>query len=37
MTTADVDIYYDPYDKVIDEDPYPIWRRLRDECPLYYN
>jgi cytochrome P450 len=41
MTTADTfsgtDIYYDPYDKVIDEDPYPIWRRLRDERPLYYN
>src|SRR5438067_8151081 len=37
MTTADVDIYYDPYDKVIDEDPYPLWRRMRDEQPLYYN
>src|SRR5438309_1666405 len=37
MTTADVDIYYDPYDRAIDEDPYPVWRRLRDERPLYYN
>jgi cytochrome P450 len=34
-TTSDV--YYDPYDPVIDADPYPVWRRLRDEAPLYYN
>ena len=31
------DIYYDPYDFDIDADPYPIWKRLRDEAPLYYN
>ena len=30
-------VYYDPYDFEIDTDPYPIWRRLRDEAPLYYN
>jgi cytochrome P450 len=29
--------YYDPYDAAIDADPYPAWRRLRDEAPLYYN
>jgi len=29
--------YYDPYDATIDVDPYPVWRRLRDEAPLYYN
>jgi cytochrome P450 len=29
--------YYDPYDADIDADPYPVWRRLRDEAPLYYN
>jgi cytochrome P450 len=29
--------YYDPYDAGIDADPYPAWRRLRDESPLYYN
>src|ERR1700722_8035397 len=29
--------YYDPYDFVIDADPYPVWRRLRDEAPLYFN
>ena len=31
------ELYYDPYDFEIDEDPYPIWKRLRDEAPLYYN
>src|SRR6476659_4456247 len=31
------DINYDPYDVEIDADPYPVWRRLRDEAPLYYN
>ncbi|CAO5188480.1 Cytochrome [Frankia sp. AiPs1] len=31
------DVYYDPYDAEIDTDPYPVWKRLRDEAPLYYN
>jgi cytochrome P450 len=29
--------YYDPFDFEIDADPYPVWRRLRNERPLYYN
>ncbi len=29
--------YYDPYDADIDMHPHPVWRRLRDEAPLYYN
>ena len=29
--------YYDPYDSAIDADPHPVWKRLRDEAPLYYN
>src|SRR5438309_9835292 len=37
VTTTDSDIYYDPYDFEIDSDPYPVWRRLRDERPLYSN
>ena len=37
MTATDPDVYYDPYDFDIDSDPYPIWKRLRDEQPLYYN
>jgi cytochrome P450 len=35
MTTTD--LYYDPYDYAIDADPYPIWKRLRDEAPVYWN
>jgi len=31
------DLYYDPYDYTIDTDPYPIWKRMRDEAPVYYN
>ncbi len=31
------DIYYDPFDVEIDKDPYPVWRRMREEAPLYYN
>ena len=31
------DLYYDPFDPVIDADPYPVYRRLREEAPLYYN
>jgi cytochrome P450 len=37
MTTMESDVYYDSYDFEIDTDPYPIWKRLRDERPLYYN
>jgi len=37
MTTADTGVYYDPYDFEIDKDPYPIWKRMREEQPLYYN
>jgi cytochrome P450 len=37
MSTAASDIYYDPYDYAIDADPHPMWRRMRDEAPLYYN
>jgi len=29
--------YYDPYDFEIDADPYPIWKRLREAHPLYFN
>lgn len=34
---SQTEIYYDPYDTDIDDDPYPVWRRLRDDAPLYYN
>jgi cytochrome P450 len=35
--TTTTDISYDPYDRDIDADPYPVYRRLREESPLYYN
>jgi cytochrome P450 len=31
------DVYFDPYDVAINADPYPTFRRLREEAPLYYN
>ncbi len=37
MTATEPDVYYDPYDFEIDSNPYPIWKRLRDEQPLYHN
>lgn len=30
-------VYYDPFDFEIDDNPYLIWKRLRDEAPLYHN
>ena len=35
--TSETRLYYDPYDFEIDNDPYPVWKRMRDEAPLYYN
>jgi hypothetical protein len=35
--TSEPGVYYDPYDFDIDADPYPVWKRLRDEAPLYWN
>ena len=36
MTTTS-GIRYDPYDVDIHRDPYPVFRQLREEAPLYYN
>ncbi|OFB36954.1 cytochrome [Mycolicibacterium sp. (ex Dasyatis americana)] len=36
-TDSTVELYYDPFDFTIDDDPYPVWRRMREEAPLYYN
>jgi cytochrome P450 len=35
--SAQSDVYFDPYDVDLNADPYPMFRRLRDELPLYYN
>jgi cytochrome P450 len=37
VTTANAEVYYDPYDRDILADPYPYFRRMRDEAPLYHN
>jgi cytochrome P450 len=31
------DLSYDPYTAINDPDPYPLYKRMRDEAPLYYN
>ncbi len=36
-TTSPTELYYDPYDVDLYADPYPMFRRLREEVPLYYN
>ena len=30
-------IYYDQYDYAIDDNPYPMLKRMRDEAPVWYN
>jgi cytochrome P450 len=35
--TSDAPVYWDPFDRQIAADPYPIYRRLRVEAPLWYN
>jgi cytochrome P450 len=37
MSIAEREIYWDPFDIEIDTHPYEVWRRLRDEAPLYRN
>ncbi|GBE67656.1 cytochrome P450 [Mycobacterium sp. MFM001] len=37
MTVGTPELLLDPYDYDFHEDPYPYYRRLRDEAPLYRN
>ena len=38
MTAAtDGKVHFDPYDIALKVDPYPVFRRLREEAPLYHN
>lgn len=30
-------LVYDPYDYELDRNPHPVFKRLRDEAPIYYN
>jgi len=34
---SDSDISYDPFSVEIDKDPHLLWKRMRDEMPLYRN
>jgi cytochrome P450 len=34
---AQSDVHFDPYDVDLNADPYPMFRRLREKQPLYYN
>ncbi len=34
---GETEFEYDPYSYEIDLDPYPLYRRMRDEAPAYYN
>jgi cytochrome P450 len=35
--TVTTEIVYDPYDYAIDADPHPVWKRMRDDAPVYWN
>jgi cytochrome P450 len=38
MTVSDArELHYDPYDVEINADPYPVFRWLREEAPLYHD
>ncbi len=37
MTTSEVALGYDPYDPQLVVDPYPAFKRLREDAPVYYN
>jgi cytochrome P450 len=35
--TTDEPVYWEPFEARFATDPYPVYRRLREEAPLYYN
>jgi cytochrome P450 len=35
--TLSTEVYYDPYDAEIAADPHPVYKRLREEAPIYHN
>jgi cytochrome P450 len=36
-TLSEADLTWDPYDPVVDDDPYPVWAKLRERAPVYRN
>jgi cytochrome P450 len=37
MRTSDDLLWWDPFDVEIDTSPYAVWKRLRDEAPVYFD
>jgi cytochrome P450 len=37
MSTSNDAVYWDPYRPDLGENPYPTFKRMREEAPLYYN
>ncbi|MDT5174999.1 MAG: hypothetical protein QOG37_2250 [Mycobacterium sp.] len=37
ISQQNTELYYDPFDHAIDDDPYSVWKRMRAEAPLYFN
>ena len=37
MSTSNTPVHWDPYDAELVKNPYPMFKRLREEAPLYYN
>ena len=37
MSTGTASVDYDPFNPAIVKDPYPTYKRLRDEAPIYFN
>ena len=35
--TGAAELYWDPFDIALDDEPYETWRRMRDEAPVYRN
>ena len=35
--TGSDELYWDPYDFDLHANPHPVWRRMREEAPLYRN
>src|SRR5919109_480393 len=32
-----IDLYWDPFTPELRDDPYPLWKRMRDEAPVWHN
>ena len=37
MSTTVADVYWDPWEREIYDDPFDVYRQLRDDAPLYHN